>query len=138
MLEVQSPRPLPRLSPDNRPFWEGCRDRQLRLPVCEACGKPHLPPGPVCPFCWSQNLVWRRASGRGAITSWVLVHRSWFPAFAEKVPYNVILVELDEGPRLTSTLIDGGPITIGQRVEVAFEPVADEIVLPVFRRLGLG
>jgi uncharacterized protein len=138
MLEVQSPRPLPRLSPDNRPFWEGCRNRQLCLPVCEACGKPHLPPGPVCPFCWSQNLVWRPASGRGAITSWVHIHRSWFPAFAEKVPYNVILVELDEGPRLTSTLIDGGPITLGQRVEVAFEPVADEVVLPVFRRLGSG
>jgi uncharacterized OB-fold protein len=138
MSEEGSLRPLPRLSPDNRPFWEACRDRELRLPVCQDCGKPHLPPGPVCPFCWSQALDWRLASGRGTIASWVVVHRNWFPAFAQKVPYNVALVELEEGPRLTSTLIDEGPIALGQSVQVAFEDVSEQVTLPVFRRIALG
>jgi len=128
-------RPRPRITPDNARFWEGCRERRLLLPTCESCGAAHLPPGPVCPFCWSEDLVWRRARGTGRVASRVVVHRSWFPAFADRVPYDVTLVELDEGPRITSTIVDGGadPIGLGRRVVVAFEDIDSDLVIPVFR-----
>lgn len=127
--------PRPRVSPDNAPFWEGCAAGELRLPFCGACQRPHLPPGPVCPYCLSPDLAWRRASGQGIIASWTILHQPGLPAFATRIPYNVIQVETEEGPRLTATLIDNGgaPPRIGQRVAVAFRSFDDGLVLPVFR-----
>jgi uncharacterized protein len=128
-------RPRPRISPDNRPFWEGCLAGEIRLPFCVACGRPHLPPGPVCPFCFSDQLEWRSASGKGWISTWTVVHKAWFPAFADQVPYNVVQVELDEGPRLTTNIVNPGEagLVIGARVEVTFERIDDGLALPRFR-----
>jgi uncharacterized OB-fold protein len=126
-------KPRPRIGPDNEPFWEGCRAHRLMLPTCEECGKPHLPPGPVCPFCLSDRVAWRQASGRGRISTWTIVHKEWFAAFKNDLPYNVIQVELDEGPRLTSSLVGDAKPAIGQRVEVVFDDVDDTLTLPRFR-----
>lgn len=128
-------RPQPRLSPDNEPFWNGCRAHRLMLPTCRDCGKAHLPPGPVCPFCFSDRIDWRQASGRGRISTWTIVHKAWFPAFKDDLPYNVVQVELDEGPRLTSSVIGlaGRKPAIGQRVEVAFDDIHDRLTLHRFR-----
>ncbi len=81
------------------------REHRFVLPYCTDCGKAHLPPGPVCPFCFSDRLEWRPASGRGRISTWTVVHKAWFPAFADEIPYNVVQVELDEGPRLTANVV---------------------------------
>ena len=126
-------KPLPRITPDTQPFWDALRQRRLLLPYCSDCGKPHLPPGPVCPLCFSDRLEWRTASGRGRISTWTVVHKAWFPAFAGDVPYNVVQVELDEGPRLTSNLFGPGTPSIGQRVEVVFDDVDAELTLHRFR-----
>jgi uncharacterized protein len=126
-------KPRPRIGPDNAPFWDGCRAHRLILPTCRACNKAHLPPGPVCPFCFSDDIAWQPASGRGRISTWTRVHKAWFPAFAAETPYNVVQVELDEGPRLTSRLLGEGKIEIGGRVEVAFVDVDEELTLHVFR-----
>ena len=127
--------PLPRVTPDNRPFWDACRARRLDLPWCADCGRPHLPPGPVCPFCFGDRIEWRQASGRGRVSTWVVVHKDWFPAFRDRIPYDVVQVELAEGPRLTASLVDtpAGRVAVGLEVEVAFEEVAPEFVLPRFR-----
>ena len=129
------PKPRPTIGPDNAPFWQGCRAHCLLLPFCRACGKPHLPPGPVCPFCFGDDIEWRPASGRGRISTFTRVHKAWFPAFADEVPYNVVQVELDEGPRLTSRLVDTRerPIVIGQRVEAVFTDIDDDLTLHGFR-----
>ena len=74
-------KPLPRLTPDNRRFWEGCRQHKIMLPWCTPCDRPHWPPGPVCPYCFGETLSWKQASGRGVISSWVIVHKAWLPAF---------------------------------------------------------
>ena len=128
-------KPRPTIGPDNTPFWQGCREHRLLLPFCRACGKAHLPPGPVCPFCFADAIEWRPASGRGRISTWTRVHKAWFPAFAGEVPYNVVQVELDEGPRLTSQLVGARnePIAIGARVEVVFTDVENDLTLHTFR-----
>jgi len=128
-------KPLPRLSPDNRPFWEAAKRHELMLPFCTACGRAHLPPGPVCPFCLEERLEWRRASGRGVVSTWVVVHKEWFPAFHDDIPYNVVQVELAEGPRLTASVVGlpNAALQVGLPVEVAFEDVSEDIALPRFR-----
>jgi uncharacterized OB-fold protein len=132
MSAYDKPRPL--IGPDNAPFWEGCRAHRLMLPACRACGRAHLPPGPVCPFCFADEIVWRPASGRGRVSTWTRVHKAWFPAFSRETPYNVVQVELDEGPRLTSRIVDAQrTIEIGQRVEIVFDDVDAELTLHAFR-----
>jgi uncharacterized OB-fold protein len=117
-------KPQPRITPDNEPFYKALRERKFVLPYCLDCGKPHLPPGPVCPFCFSDRIHWREASGRGRISTWTVVHKAWFPAFAEDIPYNVVQVELDEGPRLTANVLNVSSLTIGLPVEIVFgEPI---------------
>jgi uncharacterized OB-fold protein len=129
-------KPLPRIGPDSAAFWAAARAGRLELPFCGTCGRAHLPAGPICPFCLSEKIEWRGASGRGVISTFTIVHKAWFPSFAEETPYNVIQVELEEGPRLTANLIDapqGGP-QIGMPVTILFDPVTPEISLPRFRR----
>ena len=135
MTDATAQKPLPRLTPDNRPFWEGCRQHRLVLPFCRACGRAHLPPGPVCPFCFADAIEWRPVSGRGTLAAFTIVHKAWFPAFAAEIPYNVAQVELEEGPRLTANLV-GSPnqaLAVGRRVEVVFDDVTAEVTLPRFR-----
>lgn len=135
MTDAAARKPLPRITPDNRPFWQGCRERRLMLPFCRACGKAHLPPGPVCPFCFADAIEWREASGRGTLSTFTIVHKDWFRAFRDEIPYNVAQVELDEGPRLTANVV-GSPnqaLAVGRQVEVVFEDVTPEVTLPRFR-----
>ena len=128
-------KPRPRITPDHQPLWDGFKQHKMMLPFCEDCGKPHLPPGPVCPHCFSDRLDWREVSGRGVVTTWVVVHKAWFPAFAEDIPYNVVQVELEEGPRITASLVGAGDqkLDVGQKVVAVFEPVDEELTLLRFK-----
>jgi len=128
-------KPLPRTTPDTQPFWDALRRHQILLPCCRDCGEPHYPAGPVCPFCFSDSLEWRQASGRGVVSSWVVVHQKWFPAFEEDTPYNVVQVELEEGPRLTANLVEASNerLEIGLPVEIVYDDVTPEVTLPRFR-----
>ena len=128
-------KPKPRVTPDNRPFWEGCREHVLMLPWCAECEHAFLPPAPVCPRCFGELIEWREASGRGTISTFVVVHQRWFPAFADDIPYNAAQVELEEGPRLTTSLVGvrNEDITVGLEVEAVFDDVDGETTLPRFR-----
>ena len=130
-------KPLPLITPDNRAFWEAAKRHALALPWCGACGRPHYPPGPVCPFCFSDALEWRRISGKGRISTWVIVHRNWFAAFAQDLPYPVVQVELEEGPRLTAGYVasPSSTLRVGLPVEAVFRDVTEEVTLPFFRPL---
>lgn len=133
-------KPLPRVTPDTAPFWEGCRRHELLLAACTDCGALHLPPGPVCPRCFSDRLDWQKASGRGVVSAWTVVHQAWFPVFKADLPYNAVQVELAEGPRLTTDLVDvaNDAIQVGMAVEVVFDDVTDEFTLPRFRPAKAG
>jgi uncharacterized OB-fold protein len=124
-------KPLPRITPDSEPFWNALRERKLVLPWCLECKRPHLPPGPVCPFCFSERLEWRQASGRGRISTWTVVHKAWFPSLNDDFPYYVVQVELEEGPRLTANVVG----VANERLKVGLPVVIDfeDVSLPRFR-----
>jgi uncharacterized protein len=90
-------------------------------------------PRPMCPVCHSIELGWADTAGKGSVYSYALLHHPRHPAFSYPVP--AVLVELDEGVRIVSNLVDIEPhdICIGLRVEVAFEPAAEDFAVPVFR-----
>ena len=131
-------KPRPRVTPDNRPFWEACRRHELSLPHCADCESAFWPPSPLCPDCFRPAVEWRPVSGRGSVSSFVVVHQKWFPAFADETPYNAAQIELEEGPRLTASLVGiaNEAIEVGLAVEVVFDDVDDELTLPRFRPRG--
>jgi uncharacterized OB-fold protein len=126
---------------ENLGFWEGTAAGELRVQVCDDCGRRRMPPRPMCPFCRSIDVSWQPTSGRGTIWSFVVPHPPLLPAYAELAPYNVIVVSLEEEPdiRFVGNLlesadgpinaIDPASITIGEPVRVVFQAVGD-VVLP--------
>jgi len=129
-------KPLPRPSEDSAPFWEAAFKGELRMQRCSDCGHVRFPPVVLCARCLSANAAWARMSGRGAVYSWVVVHQSQHPAFNPDAPYNVVIVELEEGPRLHGNLVGcaNDDIRIGLPVEVVFEKASDDTALVKWRR----
>jgi uncharacterized OB-fold protein len=132
--EYRGPIPVP--LPETRPYWEAARRHELTLPFCTACGAFFFYPRAVCPTCLSGALEGRRVSGRGRLLTFTIVYRG--PRdFPLATPYVLAMVELDEGPRLMTNLIDVEPeperLEIGLPDEVTFVDVNDEIGLPHFR-----
>ena len=134
-MTTQYEKPVPEITDENRPFWEGCKQGELRLQKCSNCGHiRHL--SPACPQCLRADHQWVAASGRGTVYSWIVVHQRYNRAFEEDLPYNVTIVELEEGPRMVTSLaeIENEDIKAGIPVEVVFDRVTDEITLPKFKR----
>ena len=130
---VQSP-VLPRPGRDDAAFWAGCKRHELLIQRCTACGTLRYWDRPMCSQCNSFDSEAIKASGRGTIWSFTTTHRAFSPVWKEAIPYTVIVVELDEGPRMTSTLLAASDeIRIGRNVEVVFADVSAEIALPKFR-----
>ena len=125
--------PLPRPTPLSSPFWEGCRQGELRVQRCRSCGRLVFIPQPACTGCLSRDLEWIPSSGRGVVYSYTVVHRPPNPAF--EVPYVVAIVELEEGFHMLSNLVgcDPAAVRVGMPVEVLFEPRGPEVTLPLFR-----
>jgi uncharacterized OB-fold protein len=128
-------KPLPRPTEDSAPFWEAAHEGELRMQKCGDCGHVRFPPSLLCARCLSEKSEWVRLSGRGAVYSWILIHQSQHPAFNADTPYNVAIVELEEGPRLHTNIVDcpNDRIRIGLPVQVVFEKVSDDISLVKFR-----
>jgi hypothetical protein len=128
-------KPLPRPSEDSAPYWEAALRGELRMQQCRGCGHVRFPPSLLCPRCLSESAEWVRLSGRGIVFSWIVVHQSQHPAFNADTPYNVAIVELAEGPRLHTNLVQcrDDEIHIGMLVEVVFDRINDEVMLPKFR-----
>ena len=119
-------------------FYAFCAQGELRLRRCNACRAWCHVPRVICPACAARDWSWEPVRGTGRIFSWTVVHRAMHPAFAQDVPYAVVVVELDEGPRIVSGLSGCAPgeIAMGMPVEVVFEKSdrTGERVLPRFRR----
>lgn len=126
-------RPAPGVSDDNRFFWEGVKQGKLLIQRCKSCGDLHHPPGPACPKCQSFEWDTIESSGKGTVYSFVVMHYPEVPPF--EYPNPVGLIELEEGVRLISQLIDvkPGDVKIGQKVQVEFVTFDGDLTLPQFR-----
>lgn len=129
-------KPLPALTKLNRPYFEGGLRGELRLQRCTSCGHRWFPASTHCPRCLATEHEWAPVSGHGRVWSWIVMHQRYFKAFESEIPYNVALVQLEEGPLMMSALVDIPPADIrcDLPVQVVFERVTDEIALPKFRR----
>ena len=127
-------KPLPVIDPLTKPFWDNARQNQLAVQSCNACGHLHIPPTPVCPSCLSKDLIWKHVSGRGTLLSWVVFHRAYWPGFDADVPYQVCLVQLEEGPIVVSNLVatTDRDVEVGKPVRVIFDRVTEQLTLPKF------
>jgi uncharacterized OB-fold protein len=128
-------KPLPAVTEEDRPFWEAAKRHELVLPHCRDCGHIWFPPYANCPNCWSFDREFVRASGRGTVWGVVEMQYPYIASFEEELPYNVVLVQLEEGPRIFSNLIDidVSGITIGMKVEVVFEDATEQLAIPKFK-----
>jgi uncharacterized protein len=133
MTEIYQ-KPLPRKDTLAAPFWEHAAEERLAVQRCAKCRDLHFPPTQVCPVCLSEEQEWQVVSGSGRVVSWVHFHQAYWPAFRAELPYNVVLVELDEGPRLLSNLVSppAQGIEPGMKVRAVFEKATAEITLPKF------
>lgn len=137
-------RPLPIVNDENRPFWTAAARGELCMQRCLACGHIRFPIQPLCPRCLGDESDWATLSGRAEILAKVVYHRAFHPAYAQDVPYNLVLVQLAEGPRMYGNVVgaDGtaGPVAgepvVGDQVEAVFESVADGLFVPRFQKIG--
>jgi uncharacterized OB-fold protein len=124
---------LPSVTDLSRPFWDGCRVGELRFQSCIPNGHLRYPISEICPVCLAAECEWRTVSGRGAILSFGIFHRAYHKAWEGRVPYNVALIQLDEGPRMFSNVVPLGrtDLEVGAPVRVVFEH-EDGVAIPRF------
>jgi len=130
-------RALPAITPETAHFWEGTRAGELRLQKCAACSHVYFPPRPFCPQCASANVGILRASGRATLYSYVIHHRP-VPGFTP--PYSIAVVQLEEGPRMMTNIVEieqtPERLLLDMPLEVVFQRMTEEISLPLFRPAG--
>jgi uncharacterized OB-fold protein len=128
------PRPAPKPEVELEGYWAAASDGHIGIGRCGECRKVFLPPQKVCPQCWSSDIAVEAASGCGTVEAVSVVHRHSSPAFKARLPYAIVLVRLDEGVALTSSIVDSDPdqVSIGMRVTAVFEATADGTRIPLF------
>jgi uncharacterized OB-fold protein len=135
-------KPVPVPDEASAPFFDGALEGRLMLLCCPACGTFMSPTGylrvpkrPRCVECFSGGLEWARSSGGATLYSFVLMHQLYDEAFAAELPYNIAVVETDEGVRLTSQVVDcsNDRLDIGMPLEVVFERMSPQVAIPKFR-----
>ena len=126
---------LPTIEPETQPFWDGAADEKLVIQRCAACGAWQYYPRPFCKACWSEDVSWEEASGRATLYTYSIVRRNDLPPFGDRVPYVAAIVDLAEGPRMISEVVDCplDDVSIGMALTVAYRDLADGLKLPVFR-----
>ncbi|MCR6672616.1 Zn-ribbon domain-containing OB-fold protein [Devosia ginsengisoli] len=125
--------PAPQPDAESQPFWDAAAQGRFLIKRCTSCGETHWFPRTMCPFCWSEKTEWVEASGAGTIYSWTVMRRA-------KPPYAVAYVELAEGPRMLTNIVecDLDRLHIGQQVELVFGQTSGDGTppVPMFRPTG--
>lgn len=128
-------KPVPRPDADSAAFWAGLQDGKLLLQHCLGCSAVEYYQQALCRTCGSDRLEHHPASGRGTVYAFSVVHRAPGPAFKDETPYAVLLVELEEGPRMISRLVGADPSSVDfdQPVELVCVAVDEHTTLPYFQ-----
>jgi uncharacterized protein len=142
MTTATPAKPIPVPDEPSAPFFDGALDGTLMLRRCRACGTFMSPVAgigaavrPRCVACFSGDLEWAPSGGRATLYSFVIMHQLYDEAFAPEVPYNIAVVETEEGVRLTSQVV-GCPneaLAIGMALQVVFERMSETVAVPKFR-----
>jgi uncharacterized OB-fold protein len=125
----------PVIDVESQPFWDGCRQGRLMIMRCRACERPYFYPRAHCPMCWSAEVEWLEASGRGLLHSYSIVHQFPVEPFAALSPYANIIVALEEGPHMMANWDFGAPLdqmVCDMPVRVGFRAISETLSLPVF------
>jgi uncharacterized OB-fold protein len=127
-------KPVPEPGRDTRPYWDALNEGRLVIQRCGQCGKLRHYPRPVCDACYSMDVGWKEASGRGTVHSWTVAHHPFHIGFKRELPYVVVTVDLEEGVRMQAQLrdADGASLCVGLPVEVRFERAKPDLTLPYF------
>jgi uncharacterized OB-fold protein len=127
-------KPLPEADEASKPFWDGAMQGRLVLMRCSDCHEWRMPSRQHCDSCLSDNYTWEPASGRGTVRTFGVMHQKYHPGWAAVAPYNVTIVELEEGPRFPTNIVGvaNEDIRVGMPVVVEFER-HDDVALPKFR-----
>ena len=136
MDDVPAPvKPVPVVQPWAQPFWDAAREHRLVLQHCASCDRPIHYPRVACPHCGGSDLDWRPVSGRGTVYSFTVVVSNAPSAFLAEMPYVVAVIELDEGVRMLSNIVEADPehLSCDLPVEVVFEELDEHFTLPKFR-----
>ncbi len=137
---VAADRPVP--DAFTRTYWDAVAEGRLLLRRCADCGRPHHYPREFCPYCWSEAVDWEQASGRATLCTWSEVRANDLPPFRDRLPYVVAVVELEEGPRMMTTVVDCPveQLRIGMALLVSFPTLSMDVradpldpAVPVFR-----
>ena len=116
--------PLPEVDQTNKPFWDGLSEGRLLYQKCNDCSHAWLPARQECPKCLETDYTWTEASGLGVMTSWVVYHTAFIPAYKDRLPYNVAIVKLAEGPQMATNIVgetDYSKFSINHPVELVIE-----------------
>ncbi|MEU1850438.1 OB-fold domain-containing protein [Streptomyces sp. NPDC019990] len=124
----QHPADVPEPDAFTRAYWGAAAEGRLLIRRCRACERAHHYPREFCPHCWSEDVTWESASGRATLYTWSVVHRNDLPPFAERTPYVAAVVDLAEGPRMMTEVVEAGELSAGADLEVLFRRG-----VPVFR-----
>ena len=137
-MTVEPTRLEPPVTDLTEAFWDATRDERLLLQWCTDCEAAIFYPREVCPTCLGTALEWRASGGRATVYAVSVQHRPSMPMYAGRVPYAVALVDLDEGVRMMTNVVDCDPedVEVGDRVEVRWEALSDGRNLPVFAPAG--
>jgi uncharacterized OB-fold protein len=128
-------KPVPVPTKETQPYWDGCKQHELRVQKCAACGHHQFYPRLYCTACMSDRVEWVKTSGRAKILSYTIIYRPVTQAFAGNVPYVVAMVTLDEGPQMMTNIVGCEPekVHIGMPVQVTFDDWTEEISVPKFK-----
>ena len=128
-------KPLPTVSGESKPYWDSCRLGRLVIQKCDNCSEFQFYPRGICANCWSNDIKWYPATGKGTVWSFTVTYQNRTLGFAEDVPYILALVELEEGVRMFTNIIDCQPtdVSIGMDVEVTFVQANNQISIPYFK-----
>ena len=131
-------KPLPVIQPWSKGFWEGTKANKLMVQECKECKAKIFYPRKACPECWSSDLDWSEASGKGKVYTFTVTMMGVEDVFSEDIPFVLACVDLEEGVRMMTRIVECDPdaVRIGMDVEVVFEPVTEEITLPFFKPIA--
>jgi uncharacterized OB-fold protein len=135
VLRMGYDKPLPKINPDNKAFWEGCARHELKFQKCASCSHVIWPASIICPECHSREMEWISSKGHGTIYTYAVYHAVYHPGFAGDIPYVVAIVELDEGPHLLTNIVGckSSEVECGLDVCVVWDDITPDVSLPKFR-----